>query len=153
MLHYIFMKIITYFCKKQSLKTDMVYTLTHSRSHTGNFADLFTNNGNTTSGFSLFGTSFFSSILWILNKKSCPEGLNVVYLSEIMTTTLTLCVRIADITYYADADITLFLHVRSDRLSLTAAFFLHLFLAVYCFKCFFSSFSLCKTVLHPILYL
>ena len=39
------MKIITCFCKKQSLQTDMVYTLTHSSSHIGNPADLVNENG------------------------------------------------------------------------------------------------------------
>ena len=52
--------------------------------------------------------------------KVWPKGLNVVYLSEIMVTTLTFQDRTADVTYCAD--LTLFLHTMSGGLSLTAAF-------------------------------
>ena len=55
--------------------------------------------------------------------------------------------RTADITYCID--ITLFLHVMSGGLSLTAAFFLCQFLACYCFKFYLVSFSRCKTAFLP----
>ena len=61
--------------------------------------------------------------------------------------TLTFCDQSADISYYAE--VTLFLHTTSDRLSLTAAFFLCQFLVFYCFKCYLGSFSRCKTVFSP----
>ena len=52
-----------------------------------------------------------------------PDG---VYLSEIMTKTLTFCDhRTVDATYCAD--VMLFLHATSSRLPLTAAFFLSQF--------------------------
>ena len=54
-------------------------------------------------------------LLYFMNyrlKKSCPKGFNVVYLSEITTTTLTFRDRNADVTYCAD--VTLFLHATSD---------------------------------------
>ena len=86
------------------------------------------NNENMTFGFSLFGTTFFSSILLIFRAKFCPKGLNVVYLSEITATTLTFQDRNADVTYCAD--VTFFLRAMSGGLSLTVAFFLRRFIAL-----------------------
>ena len=63
--------------------------------------------------FSLFGATSF--LLY------CPEGLNIVYLSEITATTFTFRDRTADVTYYAD--VTIFLHATLGGLSSTAAFF------------------------------
>ena len=79
--------------------------------------------------------------------KVLPKGLNVVYLSEIMATMLTVCDQTADVTDCAD--VTLFLHATSDGLSLSAAFFLRRFLAFYYFKCYFGSFSRCNTKFSP----
>ena len=53
----------------------------------------------------------------------------------------------ADITYCAD--VMPFLHATSGGLSLTAAYFLCRFLKAYWFKCYFGSFSWCRTVLSP----
>ena len=55
--------------------------------------------------------------------------------------------RTSDVTYCAD--VTLFLHATSGRLSLTAAFCLRRCLAFYCFKCYLASFSRYKTVFLP----
>ena len=78
--------------------------------------------------------------------KSCPKDLNTVYWSEITAMTLTFYDRTFDSTC---AGVMLFLHVISDRLSLTAALFLRRFLVFYCFKCYFGSFSRCKLVFSP----
>ena len=55
--------------------------------------------------------------------------------------------RTADITYCAD--VTLFVHEMSGWLSLTAAFYLHRFLAFRFFKCYLGSFSRSKTMFSP----
>ena len=48
-----------------------------------------------------------------------------------------------------EADVTLFLHATSGRLSLTESFFLRRFPAFYCFKCYLGSFARCKTAFSP----
>ena len=53
----------------------------------------------------------------------------------------------SDLTY--SADITLFLHAISGRLSLTVTVFMCQCLAFYCFKCYFGSFSRCKIAFSP----
>ena len=79
--------------------------------------------------------------------KACPKSLNIVYLSEIMATTLAFHDQTADVTYCAD--VILYLHATSGGLSRTVAIFLHRYLAFYCFKCYLGSFSRCQTAFAP----
>ena len=90
---------------------------------------------------------FFLSHLINSRLKVLPKSVNVVYLSEIMAMTFKFRDRTADVTYCAD--VTLFLYAMSGGLSLTAAFFLRQLLAFFCFKCYFGSFSKCKTAFSP----
>ena len=100
-----------------------------------------------TTRFSLFGTTFSPLFYELSEKKSCLKGLNVVYLSEITAMTLTFRNHTADITYCADA--TLFLHMASGGLSLTAGFFLRHFIAL---NVIWSRFLGAKLCFQPILY-
>ena len=108
------------------------------------------NNENTTFGFSLFETTFFSSFLWILGSKSCPKSLNVVYMSEITTTTLTFRNRTADITYCAE--VMLFLHTMSGWLSLTRHFVCNDFLRYIALNAIWTHSLGAKLHFYPILY-
>ena len=71
--------------------------------------------------------------------KALLKGLRFSILSKITARMLTFRDRAADVTCYAD--VTLFLHATSGRLSLTAAFSLRRFLVCHYFKCYFGSFS------------
>ena len=79
--------------------------------------------------------------------KVLPKGLKYSILVWITARTLTFRDGTADVTYCAD--VKLFLHTTSGELSLTAAFSLRRFLALYCFNCYLALFSRYKTVFLP----
>ena len=88
----------------------------------------------------------FSPLFYEFSAKKLAQ----IYLSEITATTLTFHDRTADVTYCAD--VTLFLHVTSGGLSLTAAFFCGDFLRFIALNAIWAHFLGAKLRFHPTFY-
>ena len=111
---------------------------------------IISNNNENTYDFLIFTVLYYFFLLYFINSRlnGLPYGFNVVYLSEITATTLTFRDRTSDVTYYADRDVTLFLHTKSGG----RYFFCANFLRFIALNAIWANFLGAKLRYHQILY-